>query len=169
MDEKIPLFIVTGASGVGKTTVIKELRGLLPDVDIFDIDSIHQFVGDDWNKIQNIWLRVARNIAESGRISIICGTMMPWDVEKCEDYQYFKGIYYLNLHCDDETRELRLRARNWSEEMIQDHKSFAKWLLENADKAYIPPMPTVDTSKTGVKEVALQIREWVRGHIRGLM
>ena len=45
MDEKIPLFIVTGASGTGKTTVIKELRGLLPDVDIFDIDSIHTFVG----------------------------------------------------------------------------------------------------------------------------
>lgn len=167
MDEKMPLFIVTGASGVGKTTVIKELRGLLPDADIFDIDSIHPFVGEDWNKIQNIWLRVARNIAESGRISIICGTMMPWDVEKCEDYQYFKKIYYLNLHCDDETRELRLRARNWPEDMIQEHKSFAKWLLENADKAYTPPMPTVETSKTGVNEVALQISEWVRGHING--
>ncbi|MFD2614895.1 AAA family ATPase [Paenibacillus gansuensis] len=165
MDKKIPLFIVTGASGVGKTTVIKNLRGLLPEVDIFEIDAIHEFVGDDWNRIQNIWLRVARNIAESGRISIICGTMMPWDAEKCEDYQYFKNVYFLNLHCDDETRELRLRARNWSENMIHEHKSFANWLLENADKAYTPPMPTVDTSKTEVYEVALKIREWVRGHI----
>jgi broad-specificity NMP kinase len=164
MDKKLPLFIVTGASGVGKTTVIKELREILPDISVFDIDAIHKFVDDDWNKIRNIWLRVARNIGESGRITIICGTMMPWDVEKCEDFPFFDNIYYLNLHCDDKTRELRLRARNWSEDMIQEHKSFAKWLLENADKAYTPPMPTVDTSKTGVKEAALQISEWVRGH-----
>ncbi|NOU86183.1 hypothetical protein GC102_10395 [Paenibacillus sp. LMG 31460] len=89
--------------------------------------------------------------------------MMPWDVQKCDDYQYFKNIYYLNLHCDDETRELRLRARNWSDDLIQDHKSFAKWLLENADKAYASPMPIADTSKAGVNEVAIQISEWVRG------
>jgi broad-specificity NMP kinase len=167
MDEKIPLFIVTGASGTGKTAVSMELRKLLPDVDVFELDSIHRMVGDDdWKKTQNIWFRVARNVAASGRISIICGTMMPWDAEKCEDYQYFKdNIYFLNLHCDDETRELRLRARNWSEDLIQEHKSFAKWLLENADKAYTPPMPTVDTTTTVVKEVAIQISEWVRGHI----
>ncbi|CAN7670000.1 hypothetical protein LJR153_005264 [Paenibacillus sp. LjRoot153] len=78
MDEKIPLFIVTGASGTGKTTVSKELRKLLPDVDVFELDFIHRIVGDDdWRKIENIWFRVARNVAASGRISIICGTMMP--------------------------------------------------------------------------------------------
>lgn len=36
MDIKLPLFIVTGASGSGKTYVIKQLRRLMPDYDIFD-------------------------------------------------------------------------------------------------------------------------------------
>lgn len=160
MEQIIPLFIVTGASGSGKSYVINELRKILPDYDIFDPDNIREFISDD-TLIKNIWLRVARNIAESGRMTIICGTEVPEDIAKCVDFSYFKHIYYLNLHCDEETREKRLRQRNWSEEMIQNHKDFAKWLVENADKAYMPPMPIVDTSNTDVSEIAAQIKEWV--------
>lgn len=161
MENKLPLFIVTGASGSGKTYVIKELRRLMPDFDIFDPDNLVEFIGNDWEKMRNIWLRVARNIAQSGRMTIICGTMMPWDIEKCADYPFFKHVYYLNLHCDEETREKRLRERNWSEEEIQNHKNFAKRLLEIADEVYNPPMPTIDTTDTDVTEVASQIKEWV--------
>lgn len=161
MESKLPLFIVTGASGSGKTYVIKELRKMMPDFDIFDPDNLVEFIGHDWENIRNIWLRVARNIAESGRMTIICGTMMPWDIEKCADFPFFKHVYYLNLHCDEETREKRLRERKWSEEEIQNHKNFAKRLLEIADEVYNPPMPTIDTTDTDVTEVASRIKEWV--------
>lgn len=161
MESKFPLFIVTGASGSGKTYVIKELRRLMPDFDIFDPDHLIEFIGHDWEMMRNIWLRVARNIAENGRMTIICGTMMPWDIEKCADFPFFKHVYYLNLHCDEETREKRLRERNWSEEEIQNHKNFAKRLLEIADEVYNPPMPTIDTTITDVTEVASRIKEWV--------
>lgn len=161
MKSKFPLFIVTGASGSGKTYVIKELRRLMPDFDIFDPDNLIEFIGHDWEMMRNIWLRVARNIAENGRMTIICGTMMPWDIEKCADFPFFKHVYYLNLHCDEETREKRLRERNWSEEEIQNHKNFAKRLLEIADEVYNPPMPTIDTTVTDVTDVASRIREWV--------
>ncbi|MNL12319.1 hypothetical protein D3C87_1331830 [compost metagenome] len=161
MESKLPLFIVTGASGSGKTYVIKELRRMMPDFDIFDPDNLVEFIGHDWEKMRNIWLRVARNIAQSGRMTIICGTMMPWDIEKCADFPFFKHVYYLNLHCDEETREKRLRERNWTEEEIQNHKNFAKRLLEIADEVYNPPMPTIDTTDTDVTEVASQIKEWV--------
>lgn len=162
MEKKLPLFIVTGASGVGKSFVVKELKKTMPEFDVFDLDSIVEFVGFDWEKVRNIWLRVARNIAFSGRMTVLCGTMMPWDVEKCKDYPYFDHVYYINLHCDAETRASRLHERNWSEEMIQEHQSFAKWLLENADKAYSPPMPTIDTTSTDVGEVARQIKIWIQ-------
>ncbi|MBU5348357.1 AAA family ATPase [Paenibacillus lautus] len=161
MKSKFPLFIVTGASGSGKTYVIKELRRLMPDFDIFDPDNLIEFIGHDWEMMRNIWLRVARNIAENGRMTIICGTMMPWDIEKCADFPFFKHVYYLNLHCDEETREKRLRERNWAEEEIQNHKNFAKRLLEIADEVYNPPMPTIDTTVTDVTEVASRIKEWV--------
>jgi broad-specificity NMP kinase len=161
MEQKVPLFIVTGSSGSGKTYVINELRKILPDFDIFDIDNLREVGVTDEQQIRNVWLRVARNTAESGRMTIICGTAMTWDIEKCIDFPYFKHIYYLNLHCDDETRERRLRERNWPEEMIQDYKEFAKWLFENAEKEYTPPMPIVDTSVADVADVAAQIKKWV--------
>ncbi|MCK9859341.1 MULTISPECIES: AAA family ATPase [Paenibacillus] len=161
MEKKIPLFIVTGSSGSGKTYVIDELRKILPHFNIFDIDNLREVGITDEQQIRNVWLRVARNTAESGRMTIICGTAMPWDIKKCVDYPYFKHVYYLNLHCDDETREIRLRARNWPEEMIQDYKEFAKWLVDHADKEYSPPMPIVDTTVAEVAVVAAQIKEWV--------
>ncbi|QYR19173.1 AAA family ATPase [Paenibacillus sp. sptzw28] len=159
MENKLPLFIVTGASGSGKTYVVQELRRIMPDSDVFDPDNIVEFIGHDWEKMRNIWLRVARNIAQSGRMTIICGSMMPWDIEKCVDFPYFKHVYYINLHCNEETREKRLLERNWSEEMIQDHKNFAKALLDIADKNFNPPMTTIDTTDTDVTLVASQIKE----------
>lgn len=156
-----PLFIVTGASGVGKSTVVPELQKLMPELLIFDIDAIYGYIEDTIVKT-NVWLRIARSIAENGRLTVICGTSMPWDAEKCDDYTYFSQIYYLNLHCDDETREKRLRARNWSDEMIGNYKNFAKWLIDNADTAYNPPMPTVETTKSPPSTVAGQIKAWIQ-------
>ncbi|MGZ9583309.1 nucleoside kinase [Paenibacillus marinisediminis] len=161
MERKIPLFIVTGSSGSGKTYVIAELRKILPEYDIFDIDNLRELGVTDEQQIRNVWLRIARNTAESGRKTIICGTAMTWDIEKCPDYSYFKHVYYLNLHCHDDTREKRLRARNWPDEMIQEYKNFAKWLVDNAEKEYTPPMPIVDTTNTDVADVAAQIKKWV--------
>ncbi|MBB6669778.1 AAA family ATPase [Cohnella nanjingensis] len=162
MEEKLPLFIVTGSSGSGKTYVISELRRIMPEFDVFDPDNLRGFIDyDDWPNVLNIWIRFARNIAESGRMTILCGTIMPWDMEKCVDFDCFRHVYYLNLHCSDEIREKRLRERNWPDEMIQRYTSFASRLIEISDEFYNPPMPTIDTTNTDVAEVAIQIKEWV--------
>ncbi|XID91946.1 AAA family ATPase [Paenibacillaceae bacterium WGS1546] len=164
-EKQLPLFIVTGSSGSGKTFVIHELRKIMPDFDIFDIDNLRELGVRDEQQIRDVWLRIARNVAESGRMTIICGTAMPWDIEKCPDYSYFKHVYYLNLHCDGRTREERLRARGWPEETIREYKEFAEWLVNNADEAYCPPMPTVDTTNADVADVAGQIRNWALKYV----
>lgn len=168
---KMPLFILTGASGTGKTTMIHELRRLMPDYVIFDNVDIKPFLRSDQartNKPQlhNIWLRVARSIADNGRRTIICGRMLPQDIEQCEDYSYFSQVYYLILHCDDRTRELRLRARKgMTADKIQSNKSLAQWHIENANKSK-PPMPIIDTSKSTVTKGAEQIKEWIQRHAK---
>ncbi|MEH7380627.1 AAA family ATPase [Bacillus sp. JJ1533] len=166
---KVPLYIVTGAKGTGKTTVTEELRKLMPEYVVFDYDDVITFIKDDLGKfdkhqLQNIWLRVARNIAESGRKTIICGIIRPQDIERCIDFNYFKHVYYLALHCDDKTRERRLQKRKrMTEEKLLRNNDFAKWLIEIADK-YNPPIPIIDTSKTDTIKVAQQICEWIHGH-----
>ncbi|WP_154983479.1 hypothetical protein [Paenibacillus xylanexedens] len=62
------------------------------------------------------------------------------------------------------TREMRLQARGWDENAIEDHRNFANWLLQNADKAFDPAMPTVDTTDLSSEEAAKQIEEWVRAN-----
>lgn len=69
LEGKLPLFFVTGSRGSGKTYVITELRKVLPEFDIFDIDNLRECGITDQIQILNIWLRVARNIAESGRMT----------------------------------------------------------------------------------------------------
>lgn len=161
--KRLPFFIVTGASGAGKSTVVPELRRLLPDFDVFDMDLL---AADDWQQVKWNWLKIAHSIAQSGRGTVLCGTVVPENLAGAPYLPYFDGIYYLNLHCDDETRAARLRARpayrGTTEEFIADHANFARWLLEHAATAFDPPMPTVDTTGRTVAVVADEVAAWVR-------
>jgi predicted kinase len=157
----LPLFVVTGASGVGKTTVVRELRTLLPDWEIFETDIIH---GADWQQVKCNWLRIAHSIAQSGRHTILCGTLLPEELRQCDHVSFFSQIHFLNLHCDDVTRAARLHARPaWrgcDEAFIEQHRRFAQWLLDHAATDFDPPMPTVETTHATPAQVAEQIRAW---------
>jgi hypothetical protein len=104
-------------------------------------------------------------ISLTGRGTIICGTFMPWDAKKCDTYHCFSELNFINLHCDDNTRNARLRNREdkeiWTDEMLKSHEQFAQWLLDNAETAYDPPMHTIDTTINTPKEVAEQIIEYI--------
>ena len=164
----VPLWIVTGASGVGKTTVVAALRSLLPAWEIFDTDIIH---AADWQQHRSNWLRLAHAIAQNGRYTLLCGTMLPQDVDRCDHRALFSQVYYLNLHCDDATRAARLLARPaWRQchtpEFVEQHRQFAHWLLDHAATHFDPPMPTVDTTHATPQAVAEQIRDWARQPLR---
>lgn len=156
--KKLPLFIVTGASGTGKTTICSLIRNLLPSFDVFDMDIINNV---DWQIAKANWLRIAYSISLSGRGTVLCGTMVPENIESADHKDKFDKIFYINLHCDDLTRETRLKARGWEESAIEDHRKFAEWLIQNADQAFNPSMPTIDTTSLPPEEVAKQIQNWV--------
>ncbi|SFJ69400.1 hypothetical protein SAMN02799624_05532 [Paenibacillus sp. UNC496MF] len=162
----VPLFIVTGTSGAGKTTVAKHLRKALPDCDVFDTDEMH---AADWDQARSNWLKVAFQIGQSGRHAVLCGTQMPRDVERCDHYRFFREVHYLNLHCDDLAREARLRGRPaWrgtTDAFVEDHKNFARWLLDNGETAFDPPLVTVDTTGRTPEQAAGLIRDWVLARI----
>lgn len=166
--KKLPLFIVTGASGVGKTTVMHELRTILPEFDVFSTDTDN--FGTTSTKLEyqdkfNVLFHFANAVAKSGRGTIICGTLMPWAAEACDTYHNFREVCFINLHCDDATRNHRLRNRadkaNWTDELLKEHEEFAQWLINNAETAYNPPMPTIDTTFTPPPQVAEQIKKYV--------
>jgi hypothetical protein len=67
----LPLFVVTGASGAGKSTIAPALRSRLRECVVFDKDLIW---GASWDQVYNNWLRIAYSIAQGGRHTVICGT-----------------------------------------------------------------------------------------------
>jgi hypothetical protein len=161
----MPLFVVTGPSGAGKTAVIPHLRERLPEVDVFETDQIWDS-GGDWQMVKCNWVRVALAVAQSGRASVLCGTILPKDLASCDHAALFRCIHYLALTCSDDARERRLRNRKGvlasTDAFIQEHHRFARWLAENADTAFDPVLRIVDTTIASPDETATFIEEWVR-------
>ncbi|MBD2868729.1 nucleoside kinase [Paenibacillus sp. IB182493] len=145
-----------------------ELRERLPDFIVLSTDN--DMFGTtsellDYPNRFNVLFQFAHFAAKSGKGTVICGTVMPWDAQKCDAYDLFDEVCFINLHCDDDTRNNRLRNREdkatWTDEMLKRHEEFARWLLDNAETAYRPPMPTIDTAVAPPAEVAGQISEYV--------
>ena len=118
----LPLFIVTGASGAGKSTIIEPLQHLLPEYGVFDKDSIW---ASSWDMVANDFFRIASALAQGDKKTVIVGTIVPHHLEGLSDRDLVGEIYYINLHTDDQTRRTRLTTRRkWgqpSEEFIQAH------------------------------------------------
>lgn len=161
----LPLFIVTGASGAGKSAIIEPLQHLLTEYGVFDKD---QMWAKDWDMVYNNFFRIASALAQGNKRTVIVGTIIPEMLEELSDRDLVGDIFYINLHTDDQTRRTRLTTRRkWGlpdEEFIQSHARFAAWLLANAETAFGHPMPTIDTTSTSPDEVAVQVARWIRMH-----
>jgi broad-specificity NMP kinase len=165
----LPLFIVTGASGAGKTSVVEELQEIMPDWHVFETDILWDS-GRDWHFVRQNWLRIAHRIAQTGRPTILCGTHLPEHLDACDHREFFSQVHYLILHCEDATLAARLQARPvWHEQteaFIAEQRRFNQWLVENAATAFDPPAALVDTTGASALEVAQRIRDWAVYHWR---
>lgn len=157
-----PLFVVTGASGVGKTAVGDVLARRLRGCTVYDLDLIWCRT---WDERNDNWLRIAHSNWQAGMHTVFCGTLLPDQVDHLPNRCLVGDILYLTLHCDDADRQRRLRAR-WQhrlpdgEAFIDRQRLFAAWLIANAG-AFNPPMAIVDTSRRTAGDVAVDVARWV--------
>jgi hypothetical protein len=159
----LPLFVVTGASGTGKSAVVDGLRRRLPACEVFETDLILQVADLGWDRWHDTWLHIAHGIALNGRATVLCGSLQPEQLEPLPARPLVGDIHFCNLDCPDEVLAERLRARpawrGWDERRIAEHQRFAAALRARID-------PTFDTSAGSVEEVADQVAEWVTGQLR---
>ncbi len=159
----LPLFVLTGASGAGKTTVTVPLRRLLPQCEVFEGDPINQIAALGWDVFGDTWLRIAHEVALNGRPTVLCTSMMPDRLENLPARKLLGPVHFANLDCPDDVLAARLRARPaWrhssTEEVIANHQRFAAWLREHVD-------PSWDTSTLTPGEAAGHIAAWVRSRL----
>jgi predicted kinase len=155
----LPLFVVTGARGVGKTTITEPLRPLLPGCLVFEADLTLHVAALGWETWRNTWLQLAHAAGLGGHPVVLTGSLTPDQLERLPARRLVGPIYFANLDCSDDVRAARLSARPaWrgtsSEAAIAQHQRFAAWLRSIIQ-------PTFDTSAVTPEEVARQVANWV--------
>jgi predicted ABC-type ATPase len=166
---RAPLFVVTGASGSGKTAVTVPLARMLAGrAVVFDIDwlidAATALSGDrplDWAAVRQAWLAIAHGVAQSGLPTVLLGPLMPEQLEELPARRWVGEIRYLLLDCPDEVRRARIDRRPpWRDHDVAEQVRFARWL-----RAHIPNR--LDTAGCSPAETAESIAAWVRGCGRG--
>ena len=172
--QQLPLLIVSGASGAGKSTVCHHLLGAITQAVLLDSDILWrpEFNTPETNyrDFFETWLRVCKNIAQSGRPVVLFGAGLgvPENIENRVERRYFSTICYLALVCTDETLSERLQQRPvWrgtrEPTYMEEHTRFNRWF-----KAYDgqPIIKLVDTTNAPLEQIALQVAAWIGENVR---
>jgi hypothetical protein len=126
--------------------------------------TVEQVAALGWEVWRNTWLRVVHEVARNGRVSVLCGSLQPDQLEDLPARRLIGPVHCCALDCPDAVRASRLRVRPaWrgtsTEEAIARHQGYAAWLRANID-------PCFDTSVLTPGEVAAQVATWVRRQLQ---
>ncbi len=172
---KLPLLVVSGASGAGKTAVYQILLGKVNAVVMLEGDLIWRPEFDKpetkYREFFETWLRICRDISQSGRPVVMfnAGMGVPENIEPCVGRQYFSRVHYLALVCDDDVLADRLRQRpdrrSCSDpEYIKGQIEFNQW-FKNEGPNVEPPIELIDNTTSIVEETAKQVASWIRSKV----
>lgn len=115
------LYIIRGASGVGKTTVLKHLKSVLDNAFLIDIDSIREkFSRMDWEcgyseyvNAQKITYVMVMEALRLGYANVIVTDSFPEGLLK----SFVDGVDFpvsvISLYCEPEELRRRLEARGY--------------------------------------------------------
>lgn len=168
---RLPLLLVGGASATGKTAILHNLTGRFSSAVLLEADLLwleeFQDPTDGHRKFFETWLRLAKNIGQSGRPAVLfgAGLAVPDNIESCLERRYFSRAHYLALVCNREILRRRLLARPaWRmsnrQNQLAEQLDFNRW-LQKEGPAQTPPVTLLDTTDSTVWETANAVKEWI--------
>ena len=172
--DRFTIFVVTGASGAGKTTLVKalEARGL-PGVscyyfDLVGVPSFDEMIAQfgsttaAWQAaMAQSWIERLKENPDDARIAVLDGQVR---ISMMRDLfatlQVSAGRIVL-IDCDHDTREARLRTVRQQPELAnRDMLAWAAYLRGQADALAIP---IIDTTHASVSECADALADLATG------
>ena len=160
---RAPLFVVTGASGSGKTAILAPLAAALAaECVTFDADVLLDAASAlssgqpiDWPGFHAALLAVAHGVAQSGRPTVLLAPLGPGVLESLPARRWIGEIRYLVLDCPDDVRRQRMAARPpWRLHDVDEQVSWGRWLRAN-----VPDR--VDTTQGTPADSAAAVASWV--------
>jgi len=172
----LPLLVVSGASGTGKSAVCNALTGRFHGSVLLDSDILWRPCFNTpetkYRDFFETWLRVCKNIAQSGRPVVLFGAGMgvPENLENCVERRFFSEIRYLALVCSPEILADRLVQRPaWrgtrDPSYIEEHQRFNQWFVDYKGNNLQPPITILDTSVIPLEGTARSVEAWIRKNI----
>jgi hypothetical protein len=169
-DTSIPILVVTGASGAGKTSSVTALEARAQSgTACFYFDSIgvptpevieRDFgSGERWQAdATNRW--IMRMIAEGSptTVNVLDGQTRPSFVRAALARVSHSRSQIVLLDCDAEVRRVRLVARGQGDLAIPQMETWAAYLRGQADAL---GLPVIDTSRLSTEQVADALHEFV--------
>lgn len=159
------MYLVTGAPGVGKTTLQPELVRLAQGMVVIDQDELLEEgallgvpIADPaaapiWPAYSRMWDRILRIVRRAGHpVLLLCPTPSPEELATEADPD--GPVHWALLDCADRLRRTRLQARGWSAAWIDDAMADAAQTRE-----LIPTVITTDEEEP--EKVARQVLAWV--------
>ena len=167
---KQPLFIITGASCVGKSTMCEELFKKEMDYIVIESDLLwndnFNTPENDYCEYRRLWMRMCANISQIGMPVVLCGCAIPAQFEQQPERAYFTDIHYLAVVCSDECLDKRLREGRKIDDTswLKSSLDFNTWLKDNADKT-IPEISLLDNSNLSAGQAAVVADSWIKQRI----
>jgi hypothetical protein len=170
-----PLFVISGASGTGKSTVVNLLARPGAGFVVLDGDILWrpQFndPANDYRDFMETWLRLCKNIAQSGQPVLLFGAGfgVPANLAGCVERRYFPHVHTLALVCSEDALTRRLLARpSWrasgGAEFLRSQLDFNRWFIEAAARPELD-ITNLDTSHDSAADTARQVVEWARARL----
>lgn len=167
--KSLPLFILTGCSGVGKTTTGLKLQQMMTDVVVLDADFftfMPSVTQEDWNAQVEKLESISADIMQ-------CGKPVLWTMAGNLDRlnanymsQYFSHIYCLALTCEEEELRRRMHEGRGIEDegWIQSSVDYNRYFMEH-DKIGDLGFEKIGITGKNVDEVAVKVIDWIREYI----
>jgi broad-specificity NMP kinase len=154
------LFVVTGAPGSGKSTVVPELVRLNPgNLVVMDMDELldddgrllgisiaSKMAAPIWPAYNALWLRITELIRRSGIHVLLLSPLLPTELPEGR---------WLHLDCSDEVRRKRLAERGWPDPEIEEAIADAAEI-----RKHVPRSVRGDVAP---ERSARGILDWIRG------
>lgn len=166
------LFVITGASGAGKSTVGAGLFKHEKKYIVLESDILWRIEfntpNDGYRSYREMWLRLCRNISQCGLPAVLCGCGKPEEFEACKERRYFSDVHYMAVVCSDEELEKRLLKRpafrGVTDGFIRQSVEVNRWFKENAAVSD-PPLTLLDNTKMSVQQACREADNWIMSNI----